>query len=345
VTLFPEQYFEGILSYHNSFTQSYGIVVQQMSTIKSIFVNKKALVGSMNEWSKVNVLLKFVRKRSYNFPRTPIDSCSLENKYWSNLNLSWEVFESLEIPELTNFGAWSEQVSRDLDPKSDFDFNQVIDDLIGIRGMAPADESDWKLYRSFLERNPNSWKISSISRSYKRNKLTDLGSVVDLTLLIPLFEKNESPKVLEIGGGYGRLLEAALSNKFKFSEWHLFDVVPSSLALAMEYLVQNGHDIRFADRKGISFFQLSDLAKVNDHSIDLIVNVESFQEMTQEWVDFWIEVINSKTKSGSFFYHSNSFSYKNRFTLNLGPHWNLVQEIDSPRHWSSGHRTEIWKRE
>ena len=290
-----------ILSYPNSLAQSYGIVVQQICTLNSNFLNKKALVESMNEWSKVNPLLKFVRKRAYKFPRTPIDSCSLENEYWSNLNLSWEVFESLEIPELANFGAWSEQVSRDLDPKSDIDFNQVIDDLIGIRGMAPPDESDWKLYRSFLERNHNSWRISSISRNYKRSKLTDLGSVVDLTLLIPLFEMNESPKVLEIGGGYGRLLEAALSNKFKFSEWHLFDVVPSSLVLAMEYLEQNGHDIRFASRKGISFFQPSDLPKVKNQSIDLIVNIESFQEMTQEWVDFWIEVINSKTKSGSFF--------------------------------------------
>ena len=290
-------------------------------------------------------LLRFLTKRAYKFPKIPIDLCSLENEYWSNLNLSWEVFESLENPELANFGAWSEQVSRDLTPKSVFDFTQVIDDLIGIRGMAPPSESDWKLYRNFLRSYPNTWKTYSIARNYKRNKLTDLGSVIDLTLMIPLFHKKESPKVLEIGGGYGRLLEAALSNKFKFSEWYLFDVVPSSLALAMEYLQQNGDISRVVDRNGIHFFQPSDLAKVNDDSIDLIINIESFQEMTQEWVDFWVDVINSKTKSGSYFYHSNSFSYKNRFNLNLGPNWGLVKEIDSPRHWSSGHKTEIWKRQ
>jgi hypothetical protein len=290
-------------------------------------------------------LLRLPTKRAYRFPKTPIDLCSLESDYWSNLNLSWEVFESLENPELVNFGGWSEQVSRDLTPKSVFDFTQVIDDLIGIRGMAPPNKSDWKLYKSFLQRHPNPWKAFSITRNYKRNKLTDLGSVTDLTLLFPLFHKQESPKVLEIGGGYGRLLEAALSNKFKFSEWYLFDVVPSSLVLAMEYIRQNGYISKVVERKEINFFQPSDLAKVEDDSIELAINIESFQEMTQEWVDFWVDVINLKTKSGAYFYHSNSFSYKNRFTLNLGPRWNLVKVIDSPRHWSSGHKTEIWKRQ
>lgn len=316
--------------------------------LKSILIDRKIKVRLMNESRKANPLipsLKFVRKRAYKFPKTPINSCSLENEYWSELNLSWEMFESLEIPELTNFGAWSGQISRDLNPKSDFDFNQVIDDLIGVRGMAPPSELDWKRYRHFLQRHPNSWRVYSITRDYQSNKLTDLGSVIDLTLLMPLFHKRDLPKVFEIGGGYGRLLEAALSNKFRFSEWNLFDVVHSSLALAMEYLQRNGHVSRVVDRKLFNFFQLSDLTKVKDHSIDLVVNIESFQEMTQEWVDFWVEVINSKTKSGSYFYHSNSFNYKNRFTLNLGPHWNLVKEIDSPRHWSSGHKTEIWKRQ
>jgi hypothetical protein len=56
---------------------------------------------------KVNPLIPLLRlptKRAYRFPKTPIDLCSLESDYWSNLNLSWEVFESLENPELANFG-------------------------------------------------------------------------------------------------------------------------------------------------------------------------------------------------------------------------------------------------
>jgi superfamily I DNA/RNA helicase len=92
-------------------------------------------------------------------------------------------------------------------------------------------------------------------------------------------------------------------------------------------------------------FEMEGAESVNHNSIDLVINVESFQEMTQDWVDAYLDIINMKTRSNSVFYHSNSFGYKNRFQLNLGAHWKLLTYINHPRHWTDSHRTEVYIRE
>jgi putative sugar O-methyltransferase len=57
------------------------------------------------------------------------------------------------------------------------------------------------------------------------------------------------------------------------------------------------------------------LTQVPDESVDLFVNIESFQEMTQDWVDFWIDMIKKKSKSHSIFYHSNSLCIRTNLLL------------------------------
>ena len=156
-------------------------------------------------------------------------------------------------------------------------------------------------------------------------------------------------RILEIGVGYGRFAEALIRNAGFDLHIDMVDVVPSSLALAKEYLSKSGIEVTsepaLVDEDVsvcLHFPQSLDL--IPDGSTDLVINIESFQEMTQVWVDSWLEVIENKTTVGSIFYQSNYFNYKNLFDLPLGSNWILETSIQHPRHWTDGHRTEVWRR-
>jgi putative sugar O-methyltransferase len=179
-------------------------------------------------------------------------------------------------------------------------------------------------------------------------KLTDLGSTCDVTVLKDILNHRRA-RVLEIGGGYGRLAEALLRNSGAKLQIDMLDVIPSSLALAKSYLSQSGVSVNLLQELSSSNVDVnlhlpSTVESIPDGSVDLAINVESFQEMTQDWVDYWIKIIDKKTRVGSFFYQSNAFQFRNFFELSLDSKWFLEKSIRHPRHWTQGHRTEIWRR-
>lgn len=252
--------------------------------------------------------------------------------------------------DLADFGAWTTQINSDFELKFERPLKSYIDDLVGVRGMSRPTDSDLKRYVDYFRNNSNfNWDLKKIKNQIKNSPLilADLGSVLDVLVIESLFSKEQKISALEIGGGYGRLAPSVVENRGDISEWNLLDVLPSSLALANSYLRLNGlqPSLSMGDdtlHNTIRLSQISKLHMIQEKSIDLIVNIESFQEMTQEWVSFWIEVINQKAKKGAYFYHSNSFNYKNNFHINLGPTWDLVRSIESPRHWTTEHLTEVW---
>ena len=117
--------------------------------------------------------IRSFQKRNYVFPRFSIDSCSIKTEYLSKLDLSIDLFQSPSHAKLTDFGAWSQQMRRDLNSNSSFDYRQVIDDLIGIKGMMPPEETDWNSYQNFFRITPNRWKSISIEKNYLKHKLAD----------------------------------------------------------------------------------------------------------------------------------------------------------------------------
>ena len=229
--------------------------------------------------------------------------------------------------------------------------SRFLDDLIGISGMRRPNIKEVREYISFLKLN--NFQFNSFRLYYavfvKKILLTDLGTLVDFSIINSFLNKSNPIKVMEIGGGYGRLAYGLIKNR-EISNYILVDPIPSSIALAADYLDKNELTFKIITTideplHRINLLHPSDLKVVPDNSIDLVINIESFQEMTQDWVDAYIDIINMKTRSNSVFYHSNSFGYKNIFQLNLGAHWKLLTSINHPRHWTDSHRSEVYIRE
>lgn len=253
-----------------------------------------------------------------------------------------------------DFGGWSSQVQ--FESRGGLrEFREVLDDLIGVRGMDRPTDMEFQSYRDYLLENyRNDVSVRRIVKDFKRKRylrLTDLGSIVDMAILKPHLQHFPKPiRILEIGGGYGRLVESLVRNLNAETQIDMVDVVPSSLLLAYHYLSRSGIQTQFSRPndfsvdKGVSLRVPADCAHLASGSINLVVNVESFQEMTQDWVNYWVELVQRITRDGSLFYSSNSFGYKNKFTLDLGPDWVIREVHQHPRHWTDSHRTEIWQR-
>ena len=256
---------------------------------------------------------------------------------------------SLMQNNLIDMGAWND-ASNPIYIKNSTT-SRFMDDLIGISGMRVPKIKEVREYKSFLKLNNYQFNFFRLYYSVFRKKilLTDLGTIVDFSIVNSVLNKSNPISVMEIGGGYGRLAYGLLKNR-EILNYILVDPIPSSIALAADYLDKNEFAFKIITSideqlHRINLIHPSDLKIVPDNSVDLVINIESFQEMTQEWVDTYIDIINMKTRANSFFYHSNTFEYKNRFKLNLGAHWKLLTSFNHPRHWTDSHRTEVYVRE
>ena len=289
--------------------------------------------------------ISWTRKRTYSFsfvdPHTLALPSDINKNFYSSNFLSGN-------EKLSNFGTWEKMMKENY---LHTEKKIILENLIGITGMQRVTRKDFKKYKRFLNFIKSKFSLGSFFHakiSQRPILLADLGTVIDLSIIDQFQNINSNLTILEIGGGYGRLAGGFAVNG-NFNSYNLVDVVPSSLSLAEIYLNDNHLNVHkgFSGiySKTINLLNLDDLSDLPAQSIDLVINLESFQEMTQEWVDFWIKIINSKTKSDSYFYHSNSFGYKNFFELNLGESWKLISVYDHPRHWTNEHRTEVWRRD
>ena len=290
------------------------------------------------------------RKIRYGFPEVPLDT--LEGLYHEDFALLTEMSRSGNLSE-KEFGAWGSQFNSEISVGIR-NFQQVLDDLIGVRGMDRPTSLEVLSHLNFLSGQLNPYfSVRNLIEDFHNSdhlRLTDLGSVCDVAILKSELKTGfDELRVLEIGGGYGRLAEALFRNSGSGLKIDLVDVIPSSLALAKAYLSQSGLSVSLipdsdSPKSDVNLHLPSSVEKIADEAVDLVINIESFQEMTQEWVDYWIQFIEKKTKVGSVFYQSNAFKYRNFFRLHLESKWSLVKSLDHPRHWSKDHRTEVWRR-
>lgn len=295
-------------------------------------------------------LTKFSRKPK-RFQFREVSLGELESTYGADLEIFAHKARNDRF-EMQDFGAWQIQIDSEI-LHGARQFRDVIDDLIGIRGMDRPNSQELLSHLEFLSSSINPYfsvrKLIADFNNSPNLVLTDLGSVCDVAIIKSFLGKGaRSHRILEIGGGYGRLAQALTDNGGYKLSYDMVDVVPSSLALAKSYLSMSGLSV--ADGVGTSnpdsvlLHLPSSVENLPDRSVDLAINVESFQEMTQEWVDYWVSLINRKTKAGSYVYQSNAFEYRNMFDLNLGTNWRLLKSINHPRHWTNKHRTEVWQR-
>jgi L-rhamnose mutarotase len=186
--------------------------------------------------------------------------------------------------------------------------------------------------------------------------VADLGSIMDLNFLYS-FSFNPDRKVtkiLEVGGGYGRLAEAALNVFGKSIRYVLVDSVPVSLYYAKEYMERACPDIRVGSYYNGDAFDLNIFdcyiipswyfQKLNQEKYDMCVNIESFQEMNQEHVDSYLNLFDSVSVDDATIYISNAHDYLFQGNWHYPNHWRKLVCTNTPRSWTADHPTEIFEK-
>jgi uncharacterized coiled-coil protein SlyX len=107
---------------------------------------------------------------------------------------------------------------------------------------------------------------------------------------------NKPKRILEIGGGYGEIARLWLTNKIAPAESYVIVDIPESLffaeiALRCEFRDQVGYFEGHDPGTRILLVPIPYLGDLT-RPADLVINTGSMQEMTDEWIDFYIDWLN-----------------------------------------------------
>jgi SAM-dependent methyltransferase len=220
---------------------------------------------------------------------------------------------------------------------------------------SPSDEEISRYHRFLQDRDVLDLWAENINRPLCRQ---DLGSLMDLNLIYAFSSppKDRVTRILEVGGGYGRLAEAAFNVFGSSVQYVLIDAVPASLYYAKKYLSYACPDARIGsyyddaedfdlNRYDIAIVPAWHFDKVNTLRYDVCVNIESMQEMTQFHVDYYLNLFDSVAVDGATIYISNAHDYYFRGAFNYAKNWKKVFCENTPRSWRPDHPTEIFVKE
>jgi len=162
--------------------------------------------------------------------------------------------------------------------------------------------------------------------------------------------KRHRLKVVEIGGGYGSL--ARIFNIARPNTSYIIIDLPGSLCLAYIFLSANFPEAKIKVAVNTEKFDFNkyDFVLVPTscyeiilgESIDVAINTGSFQEMTKESLDLWMELLQEKSDvsilysfnyflNDSFFHVGDSGDERMTYiSPDLDPHWQLLKFSINP---------------
>ena len=239
------------------------------------------------------------------------------------------------------------------------DLEGRMDGWVGIHRHGIAEEVMARKVADFatlLQSDPlDLWRANVNDPSVAAHmKAADLGSIMDLNFLYAYsFDPGrEVTHILEIGGGYGRLAEAALNVFGRSIRFVLVDSVPVSLYYAKEYMKRACPEIRVGSYYDGDPFDLNQFEcyivpswyfeKLNQVKYDICINIDSFQEMNQEHLDTYLKLFDRVSVDGAMIYISNAHDYIFRGNWNYPAHWQKLLCANTPRAESPDHRTEVF---
>lgn len=187
-------------------------------------------------------------------------------------------------------------------------------------------------------------------------RVTDLHSLIDLFLLLAHLDNgtDEKIRVLEVGGGFGRLAEV-LQRTYPGRVQHvLIDAVPSSLMYAEVYLKARFPHLSVVYAQSESFADVAEADIVilpswrsdilPENLFDLCVNIESFQEMDRVHVAYYYDYFNTRSKPDGLIYITNSRDYVYKGPWETPANWEQLFKHRTPRSWTRNHPTEFFRR-
>jgi hypothetical protein len=226
------------------------------------------------------------------------------------------------------------------------------------KGIADPTVSDLvKKYASFLDqRDPLSlWKANVADPQVAASlRVADLGSLMDLSFIhtYAFDPARKITTILEVGGGYGRLAEAALNVFGESVRYVLIDSVPVSLYYAKQYLEKACPHVRVGSYYAGDPFDLDQFncyvmpawyfEELNKAKYDVCINIESFQEMNQQHIDTYLQLFDRVSVDRATFYFDNARDYIFRGGWSYPNHWQKLFGSNTPRSWSPDHPAEVF---
>lgn len=183
----------------------------------------------------------------------------------------------------------------------------------------------------------------------------DVGDAIyQANILIERLPKNKHIKILDFGGGYGRLALAFLSyfkqigmaSKITYVS---IDAVPISLVIASQFV----HKLTGLkclpwnkSTKTISKYQFVSLPtwridSLKNDCFDLFISIHSFQEMTIEAIEYYQMWMGLQSIVGSYFYSINLWPEN----LNVCSNWKVVFDRGFPINRDGNYNEVLYKRE
>lgn len=156
-----------------------------------------------------------------------------------------------------------------------------------------------------------------LANTYSEVNCRDIGDAIyQGNILIPyLMEKvgmaAKRMLVVDIGAGYGRLAIPFLYAMRGLISYIMVDYTQIGLLTAGQFIKQ-----WYPKSKVLSWNEKGDFTKydcvslpawrldeLNDYAVDMLISVHSLQEMEQETIDFYVDIINKRI--GAYFYSVN----------------------------------------
>lgn len=238
----------------------------------------------------------------------------------------------------------------------------TLNSLISEKGKKSPRLEDWERYIDFLLPIDCLGFLDDLvdHSSIEEVTLADLGTLMDITFLawgVYAQALTEVRTVVEVGGGYGRLGIGFLQ-VFPESpvQWVLIDAVPAVLVQAFGVARKVlGPDSVFLDT-GVPNAAISEKPRIVltpswgselnwrlfERPFEFFVNIESFQEMDNSYVDFWCDFAGKNLSPMGFAYISNSRNYINLSPWNTPDHWGVQMFCETPRSTGVDHPSVVY---
>lgn len=258
--------------------------------------------------------------------------------------------------DLATLDRWNIEalLNRTVTPEQPATFEEMMPLWVGNAAVSPIPTSRRDQYADFLSSVVGGDRFTQLvdALSADRGHLLecDLGPVHDYVLLDHFLSAKgrqgggagARKRVLEIGGGYGRLAEVVLRERPFPMTYILCDGVPESIYYGYAYLKARLPDIKIFPAFGgcalpplqeldvlvLPSWRLPDLP---DGSIDLAINVASIQEMPDATVRAYFAQLDRLLAKGSTFFFENSREFFYRREYPYPPNWRYLFKKKSPR--------------
>ncbi len=233
--------------------------------------------------------------------------------------------------------------------------SDLLDSWIGPRGK--REEFDEKVVSKFLSysKTVSGDFIQEYNKSQSYKIFVDHLTISEIGIINELFKEKCKVKILEVGGGYGRLCECIM-NVFKGQVTYILaDSVPISLMYSYLYLtkmlpdfnigiyyIDEGKDFLEYDCYIMPTWKMETIFDNNGMKVDLSINIQSMQEMSQWHVDYFLTFFDKYSDPGSYIYLNNNEEYIFLGNWNIPPNWKMMFRHQTPWSWSDTCPTTVY---